>query len=72
MLPLACGRRLLTGPFETRAELRDEVLKLLESGQGVTEIAGQFGVSISTVSRIKHGDRSQTIHGYRVPSRRRT
>jgi uncharacterized protein YerC len=71
-MPLACGRRLLIGPFETRAQLRDEVLKLLESGQGVTEIASQFGVSISTISRIKHGDRSQTVHGYRVPTRRRT
>ena len=72
MMPVVTGRRALTGPYETRDQLSEAVLNLLADGDQVQEIAARFGVSISTISRIKHGDRAQTIHGYKVPLRRRT
>lgn len=72
MLPVAGGRRRLTGPFETRGELVSNVLARLRDGCSVGDVAGLYGVSASTVSRIRHGDRAQTINGYRVPSRRRS
>lgn len=70
-LPVITGRRTITGPFETREQLREAVLLLLQDGMTGMEIAARFGLSISTVSRIKHGDRMHTINGYRVSVRRR-
>lgn len=70
-LPVICGRRALTGPYETREQLREAVMTLLADGDQVQEVAARFGLSVSTVSRIKHGDRTQSVHGYRVPMRHR-
>ena len=69
ILPTVYGKGVVTGPFETREELRDAVLTLLASGDTVSAIAARFALSISTISRIKHGDKTSTINGYRVPLR---
>lgn len=51
--------RFSTGPFNTREELRAEVLKQYKAWVPGKEIAKRLGISGPTVSRILHGDKSQ-------------
>jgi DNA-binding MarR family transcriptional regulator len=51
--------KTVTGPFETRDQLRAEVMLLHRKGFTGRQIAERFGISGPTVSRILHGDKKQ-------------
>jgi DNA invertase Pin-like site-specific DNA recombinase len=53
----------VTGPFETREQLRAEVFLLHKKGYTGKRIAKHFGISSPTVSRILRGDKKQD-NGY--------
>lgn len=55
--------RIVTGPFETREELREEVKRLDSEGLTGKAIAEMLGVSDATVNRIKKGDVRQRSDG---------
>lgn len=59
-------KKSVTGPFDSREELREAVHELFDQGMTGTAIARTFGVSITTVSRIKNGDKSQSDDGLPV------
>ncbi len=46
----------ISGVFDTREELKSEVIKLKALGLTSSIIAKRTGVSRSTISRISHGD----------------
>lgn len=52
-------RKIVTGPFETRQELREAVWSDLKAGMTGCSVAEKYGISNATVCRIKHGDKKQ-------------
>ena len=54
----------VTGPFDTRQELCDEVNRLLKVGVTGRRIADYLNISEPTVSRIKHGDLKAEVDGF--------
>ena len=64
--PVPNRRAAVTGPFDTREQLRDAVQTMIGAGMCGRDIAKALGVSDTTVSRIKHGDKPQRDGGLPV------
>ena len=50
--PMKSGRPVATGPFKTRAQLVEAVLKRSADGKNSRNIARTLGVSHSTITKI--------------------
>ena len=68
-----CGlpkwRRITTGPFTTREELKKAIYELFYAGFSGRDISRKFEISEATVSRIRNGDLPQNPDGLPVGAR---